>query len=273
MSNDQLPLTPFLRWAGGKRWILPHLEEVFPCSFETYYEPFLGGGAVFFYLQPEHSVISDANAELVNTYKAIRNNWKRVVWYLKSHQANHSDSYYYEVRAQTPSGRYQRAARFIYLNRTCYNGLYRVNLRGEFNVPRGSKNQVLFPDDNFEAIAAALSDAKILHADFESLIEKAGKGDLVYLDPPYTINHANNSFIKYNDVLFSWEDQVRLRDAATNAVARGAIVLISNAFHESIVDLYSGHFQLNEINRYSAISGQSKGRQLGKELLIVGTKN
>lgn len=261
---------PFLKWAGGKRWLLSGHNSIFPSTFKNYYEPFLGSGAAFFFLQPNKAILADKNASLIKTYEAIKKDWHKVIIHLNEHHINHSSEYYYKIRKQNPRGIYSAAARFIYLNRTCWNGLYRVNLKGQFNVPIGTKNSVILPGDDFESVALLLQGAEILRSDFEEIIDRAGEDDFVYIDPPYTINHSDNGFIKYNDELFSWPDQIRLKEASMRAVKRGAKVIISNAHHETIEDLYNGSFELYELSRFSKISGKNSGRKLGKEYLIFG---
>ncbi len=261
---------PFLKWAGGKRWLVYNGASFFPKEFNTYFEPFLGSGAVFFSLKPRKAVLSDKNQDLIDTYLAIQKDWKSVLSELHKHHNLHSKGYYYQIRRQLPNDLYEKAARFIYLNRTCWNGLYRVNLKGEFNVPKGTKEKVLLPDDDFNSVSLLLKNATLFCSDFENIIDQANENDFIYIDPPYTINHSNNGFIKYNDVLFSWEDQIRLKDAAIRAINRGAKVLISNAFHSTIEDLYKGNFNIQVLSRISKISGKNIGRKKGLEMLITG---
>ena len=172
------------------------------------------------------------------------------------------------VFGQTLVNSYSRAAQFIYLNRTCWNGLYRVNLNGEFNVPKGTKDSVIFKDDNFEAVAKLLCNTRLLTADFEQIIGKAMKGDFVFIDPPYTVRHNHNGFIKYNENLFSWSDQIRLCDTVTKARDRGAKIVLTNANHESIRELYSSKFELMEVSRFSGISSKISTRAQFTEILI-----
>jgi DNA adenine methylase len=261
---------PFLKWAGGKRWLVARKLGLFPSDYHTYFEPFLGSAAVFFSLNPATAVLSDSNKELIATYRAIKLNWKAVVGHLETHQRSHCKEYYYEVRARCPSDIYERASRFIYLNRTCWNGLYRVNRNGRFNVPIGTKTKVLTEKDNFESISMRLKNVRLLDLDFEKVINQAAKDDFIYIDPPFTVNHPTNGFIKYNDHLFQWRDQLRLRDAVARARDRGAKFLISNAWHPSIKDLYKTGFRTIEVERSSVISGSvsSRGRRL--EYLILG---
>jgi DNA adenine methylase len=213
-------VVPFLKWAGGKRWLIPHAGNLFPDSFDRYIEPFLGGGAVFFHLKPQKAILTDINGELIQTYKAIRDNWRLVFSHLQRHQDNHSSDYYYEIRASKPRTPATKAARMLYLNRTCWNGLYRVNLKGEFNVPIGTKNTVLLDSDDFPALAKLLEGVRLECNDFEWAIDQATEDDFVFVDPPYTVKHNLNGFIKYNETLFAWKDQVRLRDAVDRAVRR-----------------------------------------------------
>jgi len=214
--------------------------------------------------------LADTNQDLIDTYLAIKENWYAVVKHLHRHQALHTSDHYYHVRNKIPSGRFARAARFIYLNRTCWNGLYRVNLHGHFNVPIGTKTNVFLSNDDFLAVSNILQSTDLRCSDFEEIVDEAQKDDFIYIDPPYTINHGNNGFIKYNDVLFSWHDQERLRDAAVRALNRGAKVLISNACHSAIKALYSDMFEIRVLQRFSVISGKSIGRRRGKEVLILG---
>lgn len=262
------PLQPFLKWAGGKRWFVRHYEDLLPKSYGRYIEPFLGGGAVFFSLRPYEAILSDSNARLITTYCAIRENWRLVWRYLSWHQARHSKKHYYECRPKTFRSRFSGAAQFIYLNRACWNGLYRVNLRGEFNVPIGTKDSIIFDDDNFEAIAHALQNATLRCCDFEETIDLARDGDFIFVDPPYTINHNANGFLKYNEKIFTWQDQQRLRAALDRAHGRGATILLTNADHQSVRSLYSGLGEMVAVPRHTIISGDPTGRKRSTELVI-----
>lgn len=262
------PLTPFLKWAGGKRWLLASGIQFMPNRFDRYIEPFLGGGSVFFSIPVTRCVLSDINEELITTYKAIKNDWIGVMRDLKRHARKHSDEYYYKVRSSKPERGHTKAARLIYLNRTCWNGLYRVNLKGEFNVPRGTKDSVLLNSDNFEDISKRLSTCEILCQDFEKTISHAGRGDFVFIDPPYTVNHNLNGFLKYNEKIFSWPDQVRLRDSLINAMHRGAMITVTNADHSSIRELYQGYGEIITLKRASVISGKVVYRKITTETLV-----
>lgn len=268
ISNPTPP--PFLKWAGGKRWLMPLARQLATQKLGTYYEPFVGSGAMFFALRPQKSVLSDFNDELMAVYAAIRQDWDAVVRELKRHHRNHCSDYYYEIRASRPRSEHTKAARFIYLNRTCWNGLYRVNRDGFFNTPIGTKTSVLLDTDDFEAVARSLRGATLMSGDFESVIDRAGQGDFVFADPPYTVRHQFNGFVKYNEKLFSWADQERLMEALYRATSRGARVLCTNADHHSVRELYGQHFNLTPVTRYSSISGMKKSRGTYAELIITG---
>ncbi|MGS1119779.1 DNA adenine methylase [Rhodanobacter sp. UC4436_H3] len=263
-------ILPFLKWAGGKRWLMPTARLLVQQRFNTYYEPFLGSGAMYFALRPAMAVLSDSNEDLMNTYAAIRADWRAVYMELKRHHRNHSPEYYYRVRASLPRTAHTRAARFIYLNRTCWNGLYRVNRDGVFNTPVGSKKHVVLETDDFELVSSILESAVLANGDFEKIINMAGDGDLVFADPPYTVRHQFNGFIKYNEKLFSWADQERLMEALRRAKSRGAIIFCTNADHQSVRELYEKFFSLTAVSRYSAISGTKASRGTFAELIITG---
>jgi DNA adenine methylase len=262
-------LTPFLKWAGGKRWLSDRVLELIPEGFGTYFEPFLGSGAIFFSLQPKAAVLSDLNGDLINAYTSIRDCSEKVNVVLRQHHRLHSKDYYYSIRASTLRAQHKRAAQFIYLNRTCWNGLYRVNLSGAFNVPIGTKTKVILDTDDFPATAKLLSRAELHCRDFEVTINLAGENDVIFADPPYTIHHNHNGFVKYNENIFSWQDQIRLRDAIVRAATRGAKIIMTNANHESVRNLYSEGFTLTPMSRMSVIAGASTARKAYEELLIV----
>lgn len=267
MPQILLP-TPFLKWAGGKRWLSKRIVELAHPLHGKYIEPFLGGGAVFFALQPAQAILSDANFELINAYQAVRSDPKRIEELLQEHQHRHSKEYYYLMRDYRSRCELRMAARFIYLNRTCWNGLYRVNLSGKFNVPMGTKSTVIMPTDNWQVTSEILNPANLVCRDFEESIDEAERGDLVFADPPYTVKHNLNGFIKYNNSLFSWDDQIRLRNALLRARHRGAKVIVTNAHHASIKELYQEHFSLESVARASVLAGSSAHRGRYEELLI-----
>lgn len=262
-------MKPFLKWAGGKRWLVRRYPQLFDLDFARYVEPFVGSGAVFFHVQPERSLISDVNPALMNVYSSLRYDYRRVWAHLLEHARNHSDGYYYEVRSKIFRSSASRAAQFLYLNRTCWNGLYRENLRGEFNVPRGTKNTVIFDDDDFAAVSAALASAKIVTGDFERVINGVKDDDFVFVDPPYTVKHNANGFIKYNESIFSWSDQVRLAKAVKSKARSGASILVTNAYHPTVVDLYRDFATVLPVERASILSGDKSYRGRTQEALIL----
>lgn len=264
MSN----LMPVLKWAGGKRWLANQYQDIFPAEYDRLVEPFAGSAAVFFSFLPRNAWLNDLNVELINTYRAIGNDWQSVLDALRQHQKKHSTSYYYQVRESNPRLEKSRAAKFIYLNRTCFNGLYRVNLKGKFNVPIGTKNTVLLPSDDFQAVGELLKNIKLTSLDFESVIDNTGPKDFLFVDPPYTVRHNLNGFIKYNEKLFSWSDQIRLRDSVFRARARGVRILMSNADHHSIRELYADCSNMMVASRRSVMAAQSENRKITTELLI-----
>ena len=268
-SHNSQKLKPFLRWAGGKRWFVANYSNLIPKDYNRYIEPFLGSGAVYFYLKPANALLGDTNADLIYAYQGIKEDWELVYRYLRKHKRKHTKEYYYKVRSSNPWSVASKAARFIYLNRTCWNGLYRVNKKGEFNVPIGNRQKVIFDDDCFETISNTLQNSSLYNKDFELLIDKAEENDLIFVDPPYTVRHNNNGFIKYNEKLFSWNDQKRLNEALNRARERGAKILGTNAYHNSIVNLYKSNFKMMSVSRNSSISSKAETRKNFDELVIL----
>lgn len=263
------PMTPFLKWAGGKRWLTKQLLELFPAKFGTYIEPFLGSGALFFEVLPRSAILSDANEDLIRTYRAIRDFPGLIHERLQALHDAHCRELYYVQRALIPFDEIDQAVRFIYLNRTCWNGLYRVNRKNEFNVPIGTKTTVIFPEDDFNAVAEALVNVNIVACDFEDTIDAAAANDLIYVDPPYTVKHNLNGFVKYNQTMFSWDDQIRLHACLLRARLRGCHIIVSNADHKSVRDLYADFSHLRAVPRASIIAGSPSARGPTSELLVV----
>lgn len=269
-----MDLPPFLKWAGGKRWFVQKHADLLPKAFDRYIEPFLGGGSVYFHLRPTRAVLGDTNPELIAAYQGIQKNWKGVMRSLQYHDRQHSDDYYYLVRGKRPTQAVPRASRMIYLNRTCFNGIHRVNLKGDFNVPRGTRDTVIFDTDRFDEMSMLLSTADIRLSDFESLIDEARKGDFVFADPPYTVRHNFNGFVRYNETLFSWLDQERLAKALIRARTRGVSIVSTNANHSSVRNLYAGNgFRLITTSRFSSISANSEYRSQFDELIVISLPN
>ncbi len=217
-------------------------------------------------------MLGDVNSDLVATYQAIKNDWQSLENSLRYRQRRHredADAYYYWLRGKIPEDPTQRASRLIYLNRTCFNGIYRVNRQGEFNVPRGTKDKVLIESDDFEGMSRLLQGADLVAGDFETLVDRAEEDDFVFADPPYTVLHNYNGFRKYNEVLFSWADQQRLAQTLLRAARRGAKVLCTNANHQSVRSLYEHReFTLDVVSRFSRISADIASRTYFEELVI-----
>ena len=243
---------PIFRWPGGKRWLTHRLLGLVPPTFRgCYYEPFFGGGALFFRLRPARAVISDRNAELMAAYRVVKDTPLKLEAALRALPAG--SEAFYEIRGRVPANPVERAARFIYLTTNGFNGIYRVNRRGEFNVPYGGRDYQLGGAGSLSAHSLALRTATILDGDFVDALKGAGAGDLVYLDPPYTVAHSNNGFVKYNAKVFQWDDQERLARVANDLAHKGAYVIVSNAQHESIARLYRG-FRAIELPRMSVMA-------------------
>lgn len=261
-------VAPFLRWAGSKRWLSPHLAKLVTVSDGDYYEPFLGSGAAFFSIAPSgNAYLSDTLAPLIACFNAVRDTPIEVD-HLASSWPTDTDTYY-QIRSQIFHESALSAAQFIYLNKLCFNGLYRENQKGQFNVPYGrpKSSTVLLPG-HLEAASRRLSNATIEHLDFEASLERCKPGDLVYIDPPYVARHRSNGFVDYNAKIFSWHDQGRLASVFRLLSERGVRAIVSNADHESIRDLYAG-FEIRQLERYSSMSGKSGNRGASPELLIL----
>lgn len=259
---------PPLKWAGGKRWLVNRHRWLFPETVESLIEPFLGSGAVFFALQPAKALLSDKNADLIQFYRVLKEKPLAIQELMKAHQARHSKEHYYRVRSYSPLDEIERAARFLYLNRSCFNGIYRVNRNGYFNVPKGTKERVYFEEENFELYSLILKSASLCVCGFGDSIKKSKEGDFLFVDPPYTVKHNNNGFVKYNEILFAWKDQVQLKHDLLRAAERGVKILMTNAYHESILDLYEDIGVLHELGRESVIGGGNQYRSLTSECVI-----
>ena len=262
-------MEPFLKWAGGKRWLLQSSELPLPRHYSRFFEPFLGSGAAFFSVAPISAVLSDVNAELINLYQVIRDYPREFQRRLADHHIRHSKDHYYSTRSTVPEDWIDRAARTLYLNRTCWNGLYRVNIQGKFNVPVGTKSAVIYVNEDFSTYSERLKAAELTTCDFEETLGRAGEGDFVFVDPPYTVKHNLNGFVKYNENLFNWADQIRLRNALIAAIDRGAHVALTNADHDCIKELYVELLEYRQLRRHSVLSGLRKGRGPTTEALFL----
>lgn len=268
---------PFVKWAGGKGQLLNRLENHFPEAFETYYEPFLGGGAVFFHLvsmRPRfNAVLSDLNAELMTTYGVIKDQVEDLIVLLKNHRTKYRvnpKKYYYSVRASEPSVDVEKAARLIFLNKTCYNGLYRVNKKGRFNVPCGwFLNPKIFDIENLRSISTVLrwSDVKLLSIDYREATKDAKEGDFIYFDPPYQPKSLTASFTSYTTSGFSEKEQELLGEWFRKLDARGCHILLSNSDTPEIRTLYKDYnIEVAQVLR--AINCKGNGRKGHTELII-----
>jgi DNA adenine methylase len=262
---------PFLKWVGGKSRLIPQYQPHFPAKFDIYFEPFLGGGAVFFHLNPRTAMISDLNPELINTYNCIGENLEELIALLQKHKASHSAEYYQKIRMGNPRDRTERAARFIYLNKTCFNALYRVNKAGQFNVPMGKyKNPGICNEPVLRAASEVLQSESIAcyNQPYTNVQIYAGKGDFVYFDPPYHPISETSKFTSYTKDSFGKEDQVILRDLFAELARKGVKVMLSNSYCDFVKDLYRD-FSIHEITAARSINCNRTKRGAIKELLIT----
>jgi DNA adenine methylase len=251
---------PILRWAGGKTRIVHFLRPLVPAldSGCTYVEPFLGGGALFFALKPKSAILGDSNSELINCYRQVANHPGEIVRLLSMHRRNHSKKYYYSLRQLTTGNAVERAARFLYINKTAFNGIYRVNKRGIFNVPFGpSQSGPAIPSrDRLYSSSKILRQATFVVADFQHTASQAKEGDFVYLDPPYPPLRDSANFTHYTADRFGHEDQVRVAETFKQLHSRGCRVMLSNSDVKAIRALYRGfHFTTLEVTRWLGSNG------------------
>ncbi len=263
---------PIVKWAGGKAQLLQELEDNLPASFGTYYEPFFGGGALFFHLSAKgvvrRAILSDLNRDLMNLYTVVRDNVGDLITELASGKYKNERDVYYKIRGEEPTDPIKRAARFIYLNKTCYNGLYRVNAAGKFNVPFGRyRNPKILDAENLRAASQALQRARLLISDFEDAVRSAKAGDLVYFDPPYDPVSDTADFTSYTERGFGTEEQKRLARVFRELDERGCFVLESNSSTEFITRLYSD-YHIVQVFAKRAISSDASTRGPIQELII-----
>lgn len=270
---------PFVKWVGGKRQLLRQFRELglyppedFNPITNTYYEPFVGGGAVFFDLLPKNAALSDLNNELVITYNVIKNNVDELIQSLQKHI--YDKEYYLEVRAKKIDdlSDVEVASRFIFLNRTGFNGLYRVNKSGQFNVPFGRyNNPVICDEDNLRRVSDALQDVTITHQDYKNVLKTAKSGDFIYLDPPYYPINATSSFTSYTAEGFLEKEQAELRDTFVKLHEKGCFVMLSNSDTPFINELYSGldGITINKITAGRSINSKGSGRGKITEVLVT----
>ena len=263
-------LQPFTKWTGGKRQLLGELRSYMPETYGRYFEPFVGGGALFFDLAPEKAVINDFNEELINAYRQIKNNPAELINLLIKHKENNSKDYYLELRSADRDGRIsrmtgvERAARILYMLRVDFNGLYRVNSKNQFNVPYGRyKNPKIVDVDLLYQISEYLNenDIEILQTDFAEAIKDAQTGDFVYFDPPYIPLNETSSFTSYTHEGFSYEEQVRLRDTFKELTERGVYAMLSNSSNPLVEELYKDfNIYFVEAQRTNGAKSSSRGK-------------
>tara|TARA_B100001750_G_scaffold209536_1_gene189501 strand:- start:2613 stop:3443 length:831 start_codon:yes stop_codon:yes gene_type:complete len=266
---------PFLKWAGGKTNLLGQYEPLFPEWSGDYFEPFIGSGAVFFYLsaRPEERnyYLSDLNREIVDAFCAVRDDVEGVIKLLAKHQQLHSKDYFYQVRGLVPQNlsALEKAARTIYLNKTCFNGLYRVNKKGEFNVPMGNyKKPSILQIETLKAASRALSPADLSTGHYSVLVDKAQAGDFIYLDPPYHPLSKTAMFTNYVAQAFGEKDQMELAEVVTALSKKGCLVMESNSNTDFIKDLYKG-FKIQEVWARRSINREKSKRGAITELVVT----
>ena len=284
-KKQNLILQPVLKWAGGKRQLLPQLEEYFPKKkYTKYYEPFVGGGAVLFHLQPKKAVINDYNEDLINLYICIKNNLEELIIKLKYYETKNDSASYYEIRGVDRTDEYkkwtpvEKAARLVYLNRTCYNGLFRMNSAGQFNSPYGSyKNPCICNEPVLRAMNKYFNENEIefRSGDFEEACKDAPKGSFIYLDPPYDQYDEQLNFVGYTKDGFTRDDQIRLKKMCDKLIEKGCYVMISNSKTPFIVELYNDTtryitYTINTVNARRNINSNAQKRGEVEEVLIVG---
>jgi len=261
---------PFLKWPGGKRWIVTFLQKyIEPTKIDNYFEPFLGGGAVFFGFELNRSILSDKNEQLINTYKIVKENPDELICAIKKIDIDKNT--YYKIRDTIFESEIDKAASFIYLNRLAFGGMYRVNQKGKFNVPFGGDGRstnLLWEKDIIKLASKKLLNTELHTRDFNDSLSIAKKGDLVFCDPPYTVCHNANGFQRYNENIFGWKDQIKLAQACLSASEKGVKIIVSNAAHESIKNLYYPNVPLI-VNRYSGLSKIPKSRKKIDEYLFL----
>lgn len=275
-------MKPILKWVGGKRQLLSEIMKLMPQKFNTYYEPFLGGGALFFELAPQNAVLNDALDELINVYKCFES--KEFVEELKKkldeHQMNHSEDYFYKIRSLDKDENYsgmsncEKAARTIYLNKSCFNGLYRLNSKGYFNSPSGKKNKVILYDEkNFDEITDYLTRSNVVFTsgDYEKALSYCQKDDFVYLDPPYDTIDGKKSFTSYTKDSFGRDEQRRLKSIVDILTKKGVKVMISNHNTNFIRELYKD-YNIHVVFAKRAVNSDASGRGDVEEVIITNYK-
>ena len=278
LTKQTISVHPFVKWAGGKTQLLDAIQAHLPEQFNRYFEPFVGGGALLFKLQPDAFSINDMNSELISAYQCFQNDelFHALIKELEKHEKNHSEEYYYKVREMDKDSlsnlmNYEKAARMIYLNKACFNGLYRVNSKGHFNVPSGKKKIVhCFDRKNFENLRLFFKQKKqvITSLDFEKAVRNAKARDFVYFDPPYDTLEAKDPFTPYNKKDFGKDEQVRLAKVFKELSDKGVYVMLSNHNTKFINELYKD-FHINIVPAKRMINSKASGRGKIEEVLIT----
>ncbi len=275
IDTDKVRVPSFVKWAGGKTQLLAQFKPFFPEKIDRYIEPFVGGGAVFFYVKkrydPKEVILSDNVEELVNCYVVVRDNVDELVEFLKVHKGGHSKDYYYKIRAMDVADLddVERAGRFLYLNKTCYNGLYRVNSKGMFNVPMGRyKNPSILMEDRLIEASELLQAVTIKLQNFDGVLNDAEKGDFVYFDPPYYPLSATANFTNYTPHNFLEEEQTRLAEVYRKLDKKGCFVMESNSDTKLINELYAG-FRIEIVKARRMINSDATKRGAINEVLIL----
>ncbi len=274
--NNNINISPFVKWVGGKRDVIKkYLANHFPEDFNNYFEPFVGGGAVLLHLQPNNVVINDINKELIATYKAIKRNPIELMNILNEYHNNHSKDFYYELRKQNPNNNVEKAARLIYLNKTCFNGLYRVNSKNEFNVPFNNKTKdklVLYNKDNILALSKYLkqSKTKIYSKDFKEIFKQAKTGDFIFCDPPYDYEEENkNGFDSYDKNNFGKKGQIELANCLKEADKQGIKWMLTNHNTKLINELYKDFKIIPIKTNRNVNSNGTKRKNTGDEVIVI----
>lgn len=245
---------PFLRWAGGKNWLVKHLLNFVPENFHNYHEPFLGGGAIFLAINPKKkSFLSDLNPELIATYEALKTSVNAIIEVLRHYK--NSEHFYYWIRGEQFDDPVKKASQFVFLNQTSFNGIYRVNLKGVYNVPYGHRTKPFLDENTLRTVSEKLKDAELFSGDFTKVMHNIERNDLVFLDPPYVVSHNSNGFIKYNQRLFSLDDQYRLSSLIDFVKSKGAYYVLTNAAHKKILEIFDKNDRVVALERANLIGG------------------
>lgn len=278
MKKKNIMISPILKWVGGKRQLLKDIKELIPKQITTYVEPFIGGGALFFDLQPNKAIINDYNEELINVYRVVKEEPEKLLIILEEHHKLNSEDYFYKIRALDRNDNYkdmsyiEKAARIIYLNKTCYNGLFRVNQAGQFNTPYGKyKNPNIINRPTILAMSKYFNEMKslkIISGDYANTLKGLKKGSFVYFDPPYLPISSSSSFTGYTDQGFGYDEQVRLKTECDKLNKRGIRFMLSNSDHPLIKELYK-EYTIITVRANRAINSNVNKRGEINEVLVI----